>query len=38
MDTMFSWFQSIINKIHANEAQLPYDVDEGALKLLDALH
>jgi hypothetical protein len=24
IDTMFSWFQSIVKKMHANKAQLPY--------------
>jgi hypothetical protein len=34
---MFSWFKSIVNKMHANKAQLPYDDHERALKLLLAL-
>jgi hypothetical protein len=34
---MFSRFQSIVNKIHANNAQLPYDDHERAPKLLNAL-
>jgi hypothetical protein len=34
---MFSWLKSIVNKMHANKAQLPYDDHERALKLLHAL-
>ena len=34
---MFSRFQSIVNKMRANKAQLPYDDHERALKLLHAL-
>jgi hypothetical protein len=34
---MFSRFQTIINKMRANKAQLPYDDHERALKLLYAL-
>jgi hypothetical protein len=34
---MFSHFQTIVNKIRANKAQLPYDDHERALKLLYAL-
>jgi hypothetical protein len=34
---MFSMFQSIVNKMHANKAQLPYNDHERALKLLHAL-
>jgi flavorubredoxin len=34
---MFSRFQTIVNKIRANKAQLPYDDHESALKLLYAL-
>jgi hypothetical protein len=34
---MFSQFQSIVNKMHENKAQLPYDDHEKALKLLHAL-
>jgi hypothetical protein len=37
IDTMFSRFQSIVNKMHANKAQLPYDDHERALKLVHAL-
>jgi predicted choloylglycine hydrolase len=37
INTMFSRFQSIVNKIHANKAQLPYDDHGRALKLLHAL-
>jgi hypothetical protein len=37
IDTMFSRFQSIMNKMYANKAQLPYDDHERALKLLHAL-
>ena len=36
-NTMFSWFLSIVNKMCANKAQLPYDDHERALKLLHAL-
>jgi hypothetical protein len=34
---MFSMFQSIVNKMRANKAQLPYSDHERALKLLHAL-
>jgi ferredoxin len=34
---MFSRFQSIVNKMRANKAQLPYSDHERALKLLHAL-
>jgi hypothetical protein len=34
---MFSRFQSIMNKMHANKAQLPYSDRERAPKLLHAL-
>ena len=37
IDAMFSHFQTIINKIRTNKAQLPYDDHERALKLLYAL-
>jgi hypothetical protein len=37
IDSMFSRFQSIVNKMHANKAQLPYSDHERALKLLQAL-
>jgi hypothetical protein len=37
IDTMFSWFPSIVNRMHAYKAQLPYDDHERALKLLHAL-
>jgi hypothetical protein len=37
IDTIFSQFQSIENKMRANKAQLPYDDHERALKLLHAL-
>jgi hypothetical protein len=36
IDTMFSWFQSIVNRMCANKAQLPNDDHERALKLLHA--
>jgi hypothetical protein len=32
IDSMFSRFQSIVNKIRANKAQLPYSDHERALK------
>jgi hypothetical protein len=35
--TMFPRFQSIVNKMHANKEQLPYDDQERALKQLHAL-
>jgi hypothetical protein len=35
--TMFSQFQSIMNKMCANKAQLPYDDHERALKIIHAL-
>jgi hypothetical protein len=34
---MFSWFQSIVNKMCAKKAQLSYDDHDRALKLLHAL-
>jgi hypothetical protein len=37
IDVIFSRFQTIVNKIRANKAQLPYDDHERALKLLYAL-
>jgi hypothetical protein len=37
IDSMFSRFQSIVNKMRANKAQLPYSDHERALKLLHAL-
>jgi hypothetical protein len=37
IDSMFSRFQSIVNKMCANKAQLPYSDHERALKLLHAL-
>jgi hypothetical protein len=37
IDYMFSRFQSIVNKMRANKAQLPYSDHERALKLLHAL-
>jgi hypothetical protein len=37
IDTMFSQFQSIVIKMHANKAQFPYNDHEIALKLLHAL-
>jgi hypothetical protein len=37
IDSMFSRFQSIMNKMWANKPQLPYDDHERALKLLYAL-
>jgi hypothetical protein len=37
IDTMFSRFQSNVNKMSANKAHLPYDDHERALKLLHAL-
>jgi hypothetical protein len=37
IDTMFFRFQSIVNKMRANKAQLPYNDHERALKLLHAL-
>jgi hypothetical protein len=37
IDIMFSRFQSIMNKMYANNAQLPYDHHERALKSLHAL-
>jgi hypothetical protein len=36
-DAMFSRFQTIVNKMRANKARLPYDDHERALKLLYAL-
>jgi hypothetical protein len=37
IDSMFSRFLSIVNKMRANKAQLPYSDHERALKLLHAL-
>jgi hypothetical protein len=37
IDSMFSRFQSIVNKMRANKAQQPYSDHERALKLLHAL-
>jgi hypothetical protein len=37
IDSMFSRFQSIVNKMRANKAHLPYSDHERALKLLHAL-
>jgi hypothetical protein len=37
IDVMFSRFETIVNKIRANKAQLPYDDHERALKLLYTL-
>jgi len=37
IDAMFSHFQTIVNKMRANKAQLPYDDHERALKFLYAL-
>jgi hypothetical protein len=37
VDSMFSRFQSIVNKMRANKAQLPYSDHERALKILHAL-
>jgi hypothetical protein len=37
IDYMFSWFQSIVNKMRANKAHLPYSDHERAPKLLHAL-
>jgi hypothetical protein len=37
IDTMFSQFQSIVNKMRAKKAHRPYDDHERALKLLHAL-
>jgi hypothetical protein len=37
IDSMFSRFQSNVNKMRANKAQLPYSDHERALKLLHAL-
>jgi hypothetical protein len=37
IDSMFSRFQSIVNKMCANKAQLPYSDPERALKFLHAL-
>jgi hypothetical protein len=37
IDAMFSRFQTIVNKMRANKAQLPYDDHEMALKLLYVL-
>jgi hypothetical protein len=34
---MFSRFQSIVNKMRANKAQLSYDDHERAMKLLHVL-
>ena len=37
IDAMFARFQTIVNKMRANRANLPYDDHERALKLLYAL-
>jgi hypothetical protein len=37
IDAMFSHFQTIVNKMRANKAQLPYDDHEMALKSVYAL-
>jgi hypothetical protein len=37
IDNKFSRFESIVNKMCANKAQLPYDDHERELKLLHAL-
>jgi hypothetical protein len=37
IDTMFSRFESIINNMRANKAQIPYDDPERVLKLLHDL-
>jgi hypothetical protein len=37
IDSMFSRFQSIVNKMRANKPHLPYDDHERDLKLLYAL-
>jgi hypothetical protein len=37
INTMFSRFQSIVNKMSANKAHLPYDDHETTFKLLHAL-
>ena len=37
VDGMFTRFQSIVNKMRANRANLPYDDHEMAIKLLHAL-
>jgi hypothetical protein len=37
IDSIFSQFQSILNKMRANKVHLPYDDHERALKLLHAL-
>jgi len=37
VDSMFSHFQSIMNKMRKNKLQLPYDDHERALKLVHAL-
>jgi hypothetical protein len=37
IDTMFCWFHSIVNKMRANKAYLPYDDHERALKFLHVL-
>jgi hypothetical protein len=37
IESMFSRFQSIVNKMRANKAQLPYSDHERVLKLLHAL-
>jgi hypothetical protein len=37
IDAMFSRFQTIVNKMRANMAQLPYDNHERALKILYVL-
>ena len=37
VDALFARFQTIVNKMRANRAQLPYDDHEKAIKLLHAL-
>ena len=37
IDALFARFQTIVNKMRANRAQLPYDDHERAIKLLHAL-
>jgi hypothetical protein len=37
IDSLFSRFQTIVNKMRANRLQLPYDDHERALKVLYAL-
>jgi hypothetical protein len=37
VDSIFSWFQSIVNKMHAHKVQFPYDDHERSLNLLHYL-